>query len=278
MSLYVSLDEARSELRRRWQDVELKRKVERFQGKDFLPFFGKTPRAYFGKSLPTPDNGFGFFMYCAQYVRGLPLAPAYYDDKFVSINSEKKNLVIPFVALGNSTRGRAHLADIGSEEGKPIKEVVLRNGEKLIDFHLTLFARTHYCFEFADISGWFQQFGSPINYYFYYLCHFVAHGVLFETFYQTQYAREIPFTNNIVLPAINKIKEEFGIKPLIVRLYPEELSPIEEFYWCSYPPAINNQIVEYAEKNKMRFRELSHSKYQEPQIKNISVAPSTTCE
>ena len=37
--MYVSLDEARSELRRRWQDEELRRKIESELGINFWPQF-----------------------------------------------------------------------------------------------------------------------------------------------------------------------------------------------------------------------------------------------
>ena len=36
---YFSLDEAREEIKKRWNDVELKKKVEEELGKNFIPFF-----------------------------------------------------------------------------------------------------------------------------------------------------------------------------------------------------------------------------------------------
>ena len=38
-NIYVSLDEARVELKRRWNDVELKKRVEEELGEKFMPSF-----------------------------------------------------------------------------------------------------------------------------------------------------------------------------------------------------------------------------------------------
>jgi len=37
----------------------------------------------------------------------------------------------------------------------------------------------------------------------------------------------------------------------VVRLYPPEQTEVQGLYWWSYPPAINDYLVSYAEENKL---------------------------
>ncbi len=92
INLYVSLDEAREELHKRWQDEELKQAIESELGETFWPQFKDKPRGYIGRHLPSPNNGFIFFLKCSYYVGAFPLSNEYLEDMFVSLNEEKKGL------------------------------------------------------------------------------------------------------------------------------------------------------------------------------------------
>ena len=59
--MYVSLDEARAELKRRWADVDLKKRIEAELGDLFMPTFANKPRGISFRQLCSPDNGFTFF-------------------------------------------------------------------------------------------------------------------------------------------------------------------------------------------------------------------------
>ena len=91
-NIYVSLDEARSEIKRRWNDVELREKIKKELGEKFMPSFKDNPRGVIFRQICPADNGFEFFFYSAKYINAEPLILEYYDDIFTHINEEKKGL------------------------------------------------------------------------------------------------------------------------------------------------------------------------------------------
>jgi len=247
--IYFSLDDAREELRKRWNNLELRKKMEEELGENFIADFKNNARGILWRSLPSPDNGFTFFYQMAKYVNTNPLLLEYLGDKFVSINEEKKGLCTLSVSLKNGERKKINAVDINLFEGKKLGEVLMKSGEKLINFHHNLFKIAGYPIEFRDITNWCNNIGKAKDYYYQYLLHFVAHGILFEFFLFEEDERENYFTNNIIFPAIEKIEKEFGLKPIVVRLYPKDQTEEEDFYWWSYPPNLNDYIINYAKKN-----------------------------
>ena len=61
--------------------------------------------------------------------------------------------------------------------------------------------------------------------------------------------KELSFTHEIVFPAIEALQRRFGVGPMVVRLYPENQTEEEDWYWWSYPKPINDMIVAYARQN-----------------------------
>ena len=142
-----------------------------------------------------------------------------------------------------------------AHEKTKLSEVVLRTGERLVDFHHSLLTMAGYDdVEVRDNTQWFHGIGSAKEYYYYCLLHFVAHGVLFETFLNEGNEYEDAFTNTIVLPAIERIKDKIGFAPLVVKLYPEHQDDLEDFYWWSYPPHINKHLVDYVQRNNLKIK------------------------
>jgi hypothetical protein len=142
-------------------------------------------------------------------------------------------------------------------ERKKLSECVLKNGENLVDFHHNLLKISGYKIDSFDNTNWYHGIGHASDYYYYMLLHFILHGVLFETFAtEKREGEEIGFTEKVVLPAFKKIKEKFGYQPLIVRIYPEDQSDEEDFYWWCYPPDVNEYLINYAKDNNLQFKKL----------------------
>ncbi len=272
INLYVSLDEAREELHKRWQDEELKQAIESELGETFWPQFKDKPRGYIGRHLPSPNNGFIFFLKCSYYVGAFPLSNEYLEDMFVSLNEEKKGLGRLRVWNDNGIRYFFDIVDFNANEKKKINEVVTKTGCKLVDFHHELLDLSKFNVDLKDSSSWISKIGPPKIFYYPYLLHFAAHGVLFETFVTEGGGREMSFTTNIAIPAIKKIERKFGLKPLIVRSEPKSTTPYEDFYWCSYPPVVNQYLIDYAMQNNLRLRELPHLKQQKSGTPATSVS------
>lgn len=253
-SIYMSLDSARSELSKRRSDIKLKQLVEEELATVGLisVFKSQGPRAVIWRSMMTPDNGFDFFYHSSKYIGCEPSPLEYLSDKFVTINQEKKALSKLSLITDNLQFAHVDIADTQSQEGIDLASVILKDGGKLSDFHRSLFKITYYQVTPVDISDWCTNIGKSQDYYYYYLLHFLYHGVLFECF-SFEISRENEFTNNVILPAIKKIYDKFGILPIVVRLYPLNQTDSEDFYWFSYPKVINDHIINYSIRNNLKF-------------------------
>jgi hypothetical protein len=126
-----------------------------------------------------------------------------------------------------------------------MSEVITRlpTNIKLIDFHHNLLSKYYNNIPFKNYSDWFHKFKNPNEYYFYFLLNFVAHGIYFELFNTADNNREKSFINQNVILNIKKIKSLTGLDPIIVKLYPDNQTDEEDFYWFSYPTKIEEDII-----------------------------------
>ena len=254
-NIYFSLDEARAELARRWQDQELRNAVEAELAGQMLAEFCAQPRAVISRQLLSPDNGGMFFMQAARYVGAVPFGWEFLGDIFTHSNPEKQGWGRLRATIGNR-RALIDLISFTANNKKKISEVVTHIGEGLADFHHRLLEIDGIQLARRDLTDWYRGFGKPGDYYYPYLLHFVAHGVLFENFQTEADERENVFTQTVILPNLRKIEDRFGLRPLVVRLYPENQTDDEDFYWWSYPPALNDYIVQYAKEHRLPMRYL----------------------
>jgi len=244
--IYTPLEEAKKELERRWNDPELKRKVEEYIGKDHLPeYFFEKPHAISIEDVATPN------LYCwtfasKAYDIGLePLHFEYLDDIFITTNHDKASLGKMSFYHGLDDNGdmiksikRVMHLD-GSEEKKKIKEIKTLTGEMLTDLHHRLLLKNFPEAKIFDGSAWFTNKGSLAkNYYKYVLAMTICHGALFENF--LNYGYEGNLVENILIPAFDEIKKEFGLKPLIISVAPTN-KELEKF-WLAYPEFISTMI------------------------------------
>jgi hypothetical protein len=257
IKIYFSLDEARDEIKKRWNNVALKKKIEEELGNKFISNFKNNPRGITFRQLCSPDNGFTFFFQCAKYIDTDPMVLEYHDDIFVHLNEEKKGLGRLRVNLAKGIKAKADIMNFYENEKKKLGDCILKSGEKLTDFHQNLFKISGYEIDFLENSEWFHKIGNAQKYYYYLLLHFVAHGALFETFLDESDSNEDKFTHDIIMPSLKKIKEKFGISPLIIRLYSANQNDDEDFYWWSYPPYINNYLIDYVNNQKIEFKSIN---------------------
>lgn len=250
--IYFSLDEARVELARRWDNRELRVAVETELGKWFNPAFGEKPRGVITRQILSPDNGFIFFHHLSNYVGGCPFSWEFHGDYFARCNKEKKG----WGELHTAEEGLVKIISMTASNQKPLKDVVTLMGEPLVNFHRRLLNLSGYPIEQKDMTAWFRGIGKPVEYYYYWLLHFVAHGVLFENFQTDSDPKEALFTSGVVLPNMRNIEAKLGLRPLVVRLYPENQSDEEDFYWWCYPPRLNEYIVKYALDNNIPMQKL----------------------
>ncbi len=259
-NLYYSLGEAREEIKHRWSNKALRQSVENALGQHLWPELRKQPHGVLWRCLPSPDNGFTFFVQASQWMGLKPFMPEYIEDKFVHLNAEKKCLGRLCLTMPDGEKATCDILDWQASQGKPMTEVTLKTGEGLVTFHHRLFDIAGYTTVRRDLSDWWISRKPAPNYY-YYLAHFLAHGVLFEVFPYGDDSRYAAFTREVVQPNIERIEREFGIKPIIVCHYPPDQTDEEEFYWYFYPPHVNAWLVKWAIENNLLFKQVKLGKW-----------------
>ena len=258
LNIYSSIEDAKFELEKRRLDFDLVKKIEAELGDKLIPEFNDEPRAVSFRQLCTPDNGFESFYQSAKKLNLKTLVLEYHKDLFVHFNDEKKGLGRLRLLLEDNSRATVDIINFFENEKKKLDEVVLKDGENLLQFHHKLFTIASYQeVNLFDNSAWFKSFSNASDYYYYLLLHFVCHGVLFETFILDLEDKEGEFTKSIVLPSIQKIKDKFGVLPVIIQQYPDNQTEAEDFFWWCYPKAVNDYLVKYSRNKNLVFKKVS---------------------
>ena len=248
--LYTEPHLALWELRQRRGENALKESVRRNLGpsaKEILKKFNQ-PRAVFFRQVATPTHETIRFLKLAKQMNLKPLILEYHDDKFVSSENRSKRLlgkmpIYQYTGLdGRDMVEYERVCDFNVSTGKKFRDVVCLNGEGLIPFHHRLFRALTglnpktYCF---DASDWFKSAGKRAEaYYEQFLTLFIRDGILFENYMPLR--SESAFSKTIVLPTFEKLKNLYGVAPLIVRLLPEN-GEMRQF-WDSYPRKIGKYL------------------------------------
>lgn len=241
--LYTEPRMALWELKQRRADPDLKAFVRDSLGPAAEKILKKftQPRAIFPRHIATPTHETLRFLKLAKQMKLKPLILEYRDDKFVSSENRSKRALgkMPIYQLtGSDGRDMVEyqmLCDFNVSTGKKLKDVTCLNGEGLIALHHRLFKvltglnpETYT----VDASDWFKSVGGKADlYYEKMLTLIIRDGILFENFMPLR--SESAFTKTIVAPAFDRLKSQYGVTPLIVRLLPEK-EEVRQF-WDAYP-------------------------------------------
>lgn len=242
-NFYTPLEEAKKEIWRRWNDKELRKKVEDFLGGDIPKPIKTEPKAVLLRNIATPDNELFHFVELSKRMKLKPLVLEYVEDKFVAECSDKYHICKLFFHNGKGKNGgdkvsTLRIVDFNKYEGKNFNKMKTQWGEDFVNFHHRILLSSSLMNKesFFDTSDWVHKKGnSAKKYYKYLLAFFLCHGVLFETFL-TNDPEEMEFNRNIVVPSFNAIYKNLGIKPLVVPLMP--LDDEDNLFWWCYPEKI----------------------------------------
>lgn len=241
--MYTSLKEAKEETWKRWNDADLRRRVIAFAA-DLPEFLLKEPKAIMFRQLATPNFELLRFSKLAQEVALKPLCLEYKSDKFCTRNPDKVLLGKMIFHNGSGKNGgiktvSTKVIDFEYNDMKSFKEMKTVWEEDFIAFHHRIISNSLAHILYKDNTAWFRKMGpKPSVYYHHFLSFFICHGILFENFLDE--GDEGKFTREIVWPAIRKVTAHFGLKPLIVRLLPEESEA--DPYWCWYPGHLEGEV------------------------------------
>ena len=246
IDIYTPLSEAKEEIWRRWNDKELRKKVEEFLNHGILKKFEDAPKAVLSRYIATPNFELLYFLDSARTIDLEPLCFEYYDDKFVGKNDLKYYLCKLYFDMGEGKRGGRKtdcfkVVDFDKLEGKRFSDIRTLENKSLIDFHHDMLSKIdqNINFQTIDFSDWFNKTRNESEYYYlYYLALFLCHGILFENFLVNK--EEKDFTENKVLPSFYKLEEMFGVRPLIVPL--SYFADEAHQHWQHYPESFKKHI------------------------------------
>ena len=242
--MYVTMEQARVEIRNRWNDLSLHRRVREYVG-DVPAFFRSEPRAVLARHLATPNHECFRFAEAAGKTGLKPLCSEYTGDKFCTQNPDKlllgKMTFFHGKGRNNGDKSTSHkVIDINTSNRKPLSMITTQWGEDFVGFHHRLLATRLPGIETGDSTDWLRSMGGkPDQFWHRHLALYVCHGILFENFHTD--GHEATFTRDIIQPAMNRIENHFGIKPLVVPLVPVDRE--REPYWSWYPAHLEQEIT-----------------------------------
>jgi len=239
-NFYTPMSVAKKEIWSRWNDKELRKKVDNFLSPGILEIFKSKPRAVFCRYVFSPNFEFKYFLDLAKIAGLRPLCLQYACNKFVAKNTPNYHLCRLFFYDGDGKRGGSKIdtlkiVDFNKWEGERLDEINTLKYGNLVDFHNELLKKAFpgEDYEIFDFSKWFNRAKQRSEYYYlHYLALFVCHGVLFENFLTNE--EEIEFTRDKVIPSFNKIQEIFGVKPLIFPLNPFKSEESPSWFYYSH--------------------------------------------
>jgi len=241
--MYTPLEEAKEEVWHRWNNVDLRRRVLEYVGK--LPDgYGAEPCAVLSRHVATPNFEAHRFHEIARPTGLQMVCDVYLADKFCTKNPDKYWLGKMAFHSGKGKNNGDRLTNVKlivfhTEDGKVFADMATLWGDNFVSFHQRLFGYFFPDIRCIDNSDWTIKAGtSLLEYYQRFLAIFVCHGILFENFLDE--GGEGKFTREVVWPATRKVTDHFGLKPLIVRLRPEESEADQ--YWCWYPGHLEEEV------------------------------------
>nr|HRZ30544.1 hypothetical protein [Candidatus Paceibacterota bacterium] len=257
--LYTPLEEAREEIKRRWADKDLEKKVTEFLKGKIPEAFLSEPRAVSTTHVATPNWALLEFRNRAQELGLKPLVFEYLEDIFITTNFDKASLARMVFYHGRDDHGdmmttsRQAIDLTGKEEKKKLKEIKTLWGEDFVGFHHKIF--DSYCLgvEIADGSSFYHEMGQySKKYYPYILALYIRNGVLFENYIANKHEQK--FLDEVLFPAFELVQKEFGLKPLIVTIAPQ--NEADNKYWWCYPEFIKNLIPKKVKTDGIEDREI----------------------
>lgn len=240
--VYMSIEEAKEEIWKRWNDKELKEKVQIFLSNDIPEIFSESPCAVIGRQVLSPNFEMIGFAGSAELLELPAVCFGYLDDKLVTKNLDKYYLCKLFFEDGLGKRGGERISlrkilDFNKFNGESFRGAKTNFGMGFIDFHHALAHDFGVGVNFFDGSRFLRGHGMVSEkYYKYFLSLFICHGVLFENYLmEGEYGK---LTQDVFFPNYSEVKRIFGVRPLIVRLVDPGVE--DDLHWRYYPRVVSD--------------------------------------
>lgn len=252
--IYTSAEDAINELKNRWNDKELEDKVKDYLGNDIPSILNDCPHLVIFRNIVISDNESGRLVNLAKDFNIKVAGLEFTADKFVAFNFDKYTMAIMFIKDGKQGNGleriyKKKLIDLRSSEGKKFSEINTLWGESLVDFHHNILYEKYPGFieNIIDLSSWLKRNGGNAKkYYDKFVTLLIRNCILCENFEFE--GSEGEFTKNVFIPAFKKNKDLFGLKPLIVKIAPEDYKNNNS--WWYHDSDVKIIVKDYIDKKK----------------------------
>lgn len=252
--IYTNFNSLQEELDKRWNDVSLRKKVASFFGDDVISHVLEKQYAFQNKYIFSPNKELDNFINLSDVV-GLEKCLLEYNGKFVSKNIEKYFLCKMYFTQGLNKNNTdifisERIVDFNKYEGEHMKNIDTLWGENLVDFHHKLVDLRYpgLSKKIISINEWFDRNNNiEGEWYTAFLALFVVNGILFEN-YLPEDPEENVFIMEKLKPSLLKIKEIFGVTPLILPAVP--VAEGSDVHWRAYDYFYKDSIKTMLEKEK----------------------------
>lgn len=253
IDIYTQLETAASEIKQRWSDKGLEKEVAEYLKNDIPDFLLSKPHIVIFRNITTANLESERLIELSKKTGLDFISLEYNQDKFVSFNPDKYDILMQKINLekknnGEDVMAKIKIADINTVQGKQFKDIKTRWGEDLTDFHHNILFRRYPEFKGKtyDISDWLQNNGGKARlYYEKFIVLLMRNCILAECFEFK--GDEERFIEEVIHPAFKKAESTFNLRPLIVQLAPKD-KELDPNWW--YPKKemrdlIKGYIMEY---------------------------------
>ncbi len=166
----------------------------------------------------------------------IPFWAEYLGDKYVTASERKTGYLKPKDQRGHRKR---LVKNLNLVHGKNLNEIKIDGSDQLmVDWHHERWqekiASVYTNAIREDFTTWLKSFGGAKEYYFAEMTLYLGHGILFKDFHSGINSQSFKsgFTDNIVMPAIAKVEDVFGEKPMVYRFKQKPYFPyLLDTYW-----------------------------------------------
>lgn len=254
-NIYTSLESANLEIRERWNNPDLTRKVAEYLKDDIPDFLLTKPHLVIFRNITTANRESERLIELSKETGIDFISLEYSHDKFVAFNPDKYDILMQRINLDKNNNGqnvlaKIKIADIDAVQGKLFKDIKTRWGEDLVGFHHNILYKRYPEFKgkVYDISDWLQNNGGKARlYYEKFMVLLLRNCILAESFEFK--GDEEKFIKEVISPAFEKIESVFNLRPLIVQLARkgQELDPAWWYPKKEMREMIKGYIMEYKE-------------------------------
>ena len=236
--IYIPIEEASELIRKRWEDNNLRELIEKKIQDNIPEILKEGPSGMIWRHIGTPDGEFKRFLDLCAIASVKPAVFEYLEDKYYDGNFTKYALTKLVFSKGldknlKNIVEKEKIIDFNDAKGKKMSEIKTLWGEGLVDFHHFFLSRVFpevegRVFDTSDLMKKMEK--STRKYYNLIFSFAICHAIHFDDFDLLE--KEDKFTNEIIIPAYNEVKNEFGISPLIVKISKVGEHDNDPYWWC----------------------------------------------